>query len=270
MAGMRPGFGQTGYSVQNNRVTLPTFSHIEQTYEKLPDGYNTGLIAEIEGLSVKAVLCKNGSTAIAKWTVAESNIRFIEEANLATDVPQRSKTVSIVTNLTAAALPEDRLAGGWLWIVGGTGIKDSGAYRKLLIAGNEAGDGTGPIDITLAGGTPVALDNTTDVIVEESNYGNTKIGAATDAHKTVGITPIEIPANEYWWAVFEGDIPAFTTVGQGLLVIKGASGAPTTKTATKETIGRVKYKTTNTTMPDIITLFIQGIDVQKSQSVVNV
>ena len=109
----------------------------------------------------------------------------------------------------------------------------------------------------------MALDTTTDVIVLSSMFNNTKVGSATLGHKTLGQSLIVIPANEYYWAVFEGDVPANAgSVANGTLVKKGASGAYVAATATANSDGFVKYQTTTTV--DIVSLHIQGIDVQNA------
>lgn len=275
---MKSEFGRSGKSHRFNRVTFPSFSDIENTYKSLPDTYTVGMISEIEDLGFKAVLCKNGNTALGKWLMTESKSRWIEDTNLAATTARRASSVEVVTAaaLTAASLPEDSLTGGFLWITGGTGLKEDGAgnktlFRKLLIAGNDAGNNSAnqSITINLAAPLPVALDTTTDVLVEGSAYFNTGAGTTTTANKALGMTVLPVPANEYYWAVFYGDMPtenAITgTPAAGNPVGKIAGGGLGKKTASTiisgQILGHVKYQGTQ----DIVTLDIRGIDLQPTQ-----
>lgn len=275
---MKDEFGRTGISHKHNRVTFPTFSNIHATYKKLPDGYTVGMISEIENLGLKAVLCKNGSTALPKWVLTESNSLWIEDTNLSAAAAKGQNKVEVVTAsaITASALPKDSLNGGYLWVTGGEGLVEDGAgnktgFRKLLIAGNDAGNNTANQSITiyLAGNLRANLNTTTDVIVEQNQYMHAIIGTdGNPTRKVLGETVLPVPTNEYYWAVFYGDMPANAgTAARGARIIKAASGAVQASTAgkllTHEILGRVKHQGTQ----DIITLDIRGIDLQNSQAV---
>lgn len=265
---MKDEFGRQGLSHKHNRVTFPTFSAINHTYKKLPQGYTVGMISEIENLGLKAVLCKAGTAGIAnKWLLVESHQRWSEDADLPSAAAKGQNKVTINTSAT---FTKDELNGGYLWIVGGTGLAEDGAgantqFRKLLISGNPARSGAASnIAIELAGNLPVNLDTTTDIIVEGNMFAKTGIGTATPSNKALGLNFLVVPADEYYWAIFFGDVPAdvgSATVGQTLM--KAASGKLAAATSSNERLGRVKHAGAI----DIITLDIPGIDPQYSQAV---
>jgi len=201
---MRANFGRSGHSLRQNRVTLPAVS-LQHTYESIPDGYHIGLQADIESLGVSAVLCKNGGTALDKWKLAATHSTTVVDNDLAAATAKGEKTISISTALAATVLSKDVMAGGYLWIVGGTGLPSTGAFKKYLLAGNDVGDGTGPIDFHLESPLEEDLDTTTDVIAIQSYFNNTAVGTA-GRNKVVGVPMVDVPADHYWWAVYKGDM----------------------------------------------------------------
>ena len=249
-----------GLSLSTNRVAIPEVESPEETYTKLPSGLFLGLRLPFDNWGLKAVLCRNTSGAtIEKWLCTEAAPVSVENSDLAAAYGRGDRTLSIATTQSATELPEDSLAGGFLWILGGEGLSPYDGFRKLLIKGNEAGDGTGPIDLELMFPLPFDLDTTTDVVGYSDAYGNAKESSTTVANKPLGQTLVEVEDDEYYWSVYEGDVPATvaaTPVAGDILEKDATGGYKRVAQTYRHPLATYLYEGTNF---HLITLHIPGI-----------
>ena len=257
-----------GLSLEQNLVALPDFESLEETYTTLPGGYAPGFIAEVRSEGVAAVLLKNGSATLTEKQMIEGKQATIRDVNIPSAVSKGTSSIPITTSVTAASLFKDRFKNGYMYVFGGTGLKPNGSYRKLLLAGNDVGDGTGPINFHLAAPLPMDIDATTDIFVVSSVFMNTQQGAIS-RQKALGIPLISPGPYEYFWSIFEGQIlgiagEAIATTPTGVLLKKVADGELGLKNAEAdikdETVGKSVF-TFAVADEDIILvdLFIQGI-----------
>ena len=274
-----------GLSLSTNRVALPTITSLEEVYAELSRDLDLGWLGDVEVPRMKAVLCKNGSTALTRWNITEANQTWLKDT---LNVAARAGSREI--RIVQASIAKDAFAGGILWLISGTGMKEHplaftedtyaaqethGNWRKFRIRSNTASatvnSVSNTVQITLDQKIQVEIPSASQVIIETSIFGNARQGTDS-ASKALGLNLVTVPSDFYYWAVYSGDIVLpvgaldISTVSASPLLQKSGSGrgvSPTARTAGREDIGRVKQVlTTDTTGGNlvIVTLDITGID----------
>ena len=152
---------------------------------------------------VKAVLAKNGGTALNPGVYVEVPFTSLSDSNLPKVADIRDDQVTILSGTTAIA--KDLYKDGRLIITGGIGVGHS-----FPVTGNTIGAGSAATDtivVHLGAQLPIALDLTTDVRVITSRYRNLRVGTGS-GELVVGFIPIAVPANDYFWLIQEGPTAA--------------------------------------------------------------
>ena len=153
----------------------------------------------------KAVLAKNGAVALNPGVYAESPIISIADINLPKAANIRDSVVTIAATATVA---EDAYKDGRLLITGGTGVGHS-----FPVAGNSGRTGAGNIEVSIGARLPIALDTTSDILLVSSRYRNLRVGTGS-GEIAVGIIPVAVPANDYFWIIEEG--PTIAIAGEAI------------------------------------------------------
>ena len=253
-----------GMSLSVNRVALPEIESLEETYTNLPSGLELGFIGEVESARLKAVFCRNRSgLTIPKWRCTQgAAVGMIDlSGEIGSEESIRGETevfINFPAAATATTHPKDIFEGGDLWIVGGTGLTKNHGFRKFPIKGNSAGFGTAGVGrIYLESPMPIELDGSTDVILVNSPFATAQISTDSPILPTLGQTLAEVKDDEYYWAVFEGDVPAnvASSASTGLLLAPTSSGGYAAASGAGPEVATFKFKSTQ----DLITMHVSGI-----------
>ena len=127
--------------------------------------------------------------------------------------------IMVTTNVSSANMYAD----GYLHVSVGPG---SGVY---LIKGHASGASASVVTFELYGGdkTKDAFSTVTNFGVRRNPYDSVVVAAATPTGGILGVTPVEIPANNYFWLQTGGvgslNADTLTTVAGGNFLFSGSS-----------------------------------------------
>ena len=144
------------------------------------------------------------------------------------------RTLSLT--LGATAITGNEYEGGFVMIIDDTG---EGHYHKIKSAPATSASGTATI--TLYDPIEVAASADTTVTLYRNKFRDVVISDGTQADLPVGVTPVVIPADEYFWAQTKGACTILvdtndTIAGQPITIGATDNGAVETHNAATEVV----------------------------------
>ena len=158
----------------------------------------------------------NGAGALTAGTMVQSVVPTSNHNNLACAVAVVGAT-SITVTLGATAVTANEYQDGYIYIndAGADTTTEGYLYR---IASHPAADASATLAVTLYNDTPVhiALTTNSEATLTRNPFRNVIIHASPPTAEPLGIAPIAVAANTYFWCQTKGPAAVLT---QGTLVI---------------------------------------------------
>ena len=170
------------------------------------------------------VYAKNGSAALAagKLCVAATVVANHVNISVAAAAAIGDKTVTVTLGATAATA--DQYKDGFMVVNDATG-----EGHQYKIRGHAAADASGSLEVNLYDGIRVALTTSSEVSLLKHPYDSVVISATDQADLAVGIPPIAVTADYYFWIQTWGPCPALAdetlTIGKLITIGTGVAGA---------------------------------------------
>ncbi len=152
--------------------------------------------------------CKAGAVALEAGLLGTVITTPVHEDTVTVAHPAGTKVVTI----TAASVTANQFEDGYLIVTEGTGIGEMYKIRS-----NTATDANGLIRVTLYDGLVTAWNTSdTDVDLYPNPYNGIIVNPTDSQQKPVVVTPINVPANYYYWGLVNGFGALKMAVGAGV------------------------------------------------------
>lgn len=192
------------------------------------------------------VYCQNDATALPVGVLIKSASPIAGHQNLAVVSSKTKGENEIVVTVGATVIDANFYAGGEVIVV--TGL---GAGHNYKIKYHNRGSANGQMTITLEDVLVENIDNTSKVRLVANLYKKVVIASGTTG-KILGLAPINVPANYFFWALKKG-------IGVGISGVASlAESTPITRMGGTDATGRIRNHDFAVTTP-IVGVTIEAI-----------